>query len=92
MAVASDRVEFIRPSPTVMSFVASCSAPDADGSVCACCPQIHYLRSPEEGAAWKETNALGHVLTLDQAWDLALTFVNTKLLPAPITIQNLPIR
>ena len=76
--VGPDGVRDVDPASAVMSFVAS-SGPAGNG-VGVCCPYIHFLESPDAGKQWQKGHPTGCVLTIEQAWALARSFVDTKLL------------
>ena len=76
--VGLDGVRDVVPESVVMSFVAS-SGPAVNG-VGAFCHYIHFLDSPAAGKQWQAGHPTGCVLTIDQAWSLARSFVDTKLL------------
>lgn len=76
--VGPDGVLDVDPGSAVMSFVAS-SGPAGNGAG-ACCRYIHFLESPVAGKQWQAGHPTGCVLTIDQAWSLARSFVDTKLL------------
>jgi alkylmercury lyase len=78
--VGPDGVLDVDPASAVMSFVAS-SGPAGNGAG-ACCPYIHFLESPAAGKQWQSGHPTGCVLTIDHAWSLARSFVDTKLLAA----------
>ena len=74
-----------KPATMVMSFIGSVGP--AGNGVGACCPFIHFLQSEEAGRRWQASHPTGCVLSLGQAFELAKTFVDTKLsgtsLPRP---------
>jgi alkylmercury lyase len=77
LAVEPDGVTDVCPPTAVMSFVAS-NGPAGNG-IGACCPFIHLLESEQAGARWHGAHPTGCVLSIPEAWDLARTFVDTKL-------------
>ena len=66
-----------QPTTAVMSFIGSVGP--AGNGVGACCPFIHFLQSDEAGKRWQASHPTGCVLSLGQAFQLAKTFVDTKL-------------
>lgn len=78
LLVGPDGVLDVDPGSAVMSFVAS-SGPAGNGAG-AFCPYIHFLESPAAGKQWQAGHPTGCVLTIDQAWNLARSFADTKLL------------
>ncbi len=91
LLVGPDGVTEVDPPSAVMSFVAS-SGPAGNGAG-ACCPYIHFLESPAAGKQWQSGHPTGCILTTDQAWSLARSFVDTKLLasePVELTVATRP--
>ena len=78
LTVEPDGVTGVQPATAVMSFVASTGI--AGNGFGACCPFIHLLESENAGARWHASHPTGCVLSISQAWELARTFVDTKLL------------
>lgn len=78
LAVEPVGVTDVNPPTAVMSFLAS-KGPAGNGFG-ACCPLIHLLQSEQAGARWHAAHPTGCVLSIPQAWELAQTFVDTKLL------------
>ena len=78
MTVEPHGVTGVQPATAVMSFVASKGI--AGNGFGACCPFIYLLESANAGARWHASHPTGCVLSISQAWELARTFVDTKLL------------
>ena len=77
LVVSADGILEASPLTTVMSFLGSLGP--AGNGVGACCPFIHFLQSDKAGARWQSSHPSGCVLTLEQAWQLARTFADTRL-------------
>lgn len=76
----------VHPASVVMSFVTARAA--SGNCVGVCCPDVHFLRSAETGAQWQEVNPKGSVLTMQEAWDLAQSFVDARLVPADLAAPH----
>ena len=80
LLVAPNGVLDADPDTAVMSFLASFD-PAGNGTG-ACCRYIHFFASAEATRRWQAGHPTGCVLTMQQAWSLARTFVDTKVLAA----------
>lgn len=70
-------VQDVNPPAAVMSLVGSNGR--AANGMGACCPFVHFLGPEDGGTRWQATHPAGCVLNIDQAWQLAQTFADSKL-------------
>lgn len=82
VGVAPHGLVEVHPASVVMSFVTARAA--SGNCVGVCCPDVHFLQSAEAGAEWQVRNPMGSVLSIEEAWDLAKSFVDTRLLAADV--------
>jgi alkylmercury lyase len=85
LVVSADGILEASPITAVMSFLGSLGP--AGNGVGACCPFIHFLQSDKAGAHWQSSHPSGCVLNLEQAWQLAQTFVDARL---SVSLPNVP--
>lgn len=79
LLVTPNRVAEVKPAEITVSFLLACDSASGPSPMGACCPHIHFLRSPEGRDQWLADHPAGFVLSLDEAWQLGRLFVDTRL-------------
>lgn len=66
------------PRRAMMSFVGVCDRGVAGGLVGVCCELVHFVSSVDAGETWLSAHPAAGIMSLEEAWDLARTFVSAR--------------